>query len=237
MKKKLFKCGNGTKKFTSFRLLTLLLTILTYSCQAENELVKTSYDYSSFHNFKNKMKTYDFGKVAFDMKHSEKKYSKILAAINNEFKLDMRLNIIDYELINSANKSDSHLEIDSNYFNENDIELLNKFEHDLNSSNFSTAIKEFEKSVFELDLSEYEINKYDQFANVMCLIHFVDSESLEYKFINNKITDPCGEAIAAYSLATIGLSACGLSGPLAPIVCSAAIAAKVLAFRAMVRDC
>ena len=48
---------------------------------------------------------------------------------------------------------------------------------------------------------------------------------------------PCGEAIAAYSLATIGLSACWMSGPAAPLFCGAAIAGKVLAYRAMLRDC
>lgn len=91
-----------------------------------------------------------------------------------------------------------------------------------------------------LDLEIQEFSKYETFANVVSLIHVNDPSIFSReKSSNLKVSEdgPCEEAVAAYSLATIGLSACWATGPAAPIFCTAAIAGKALAFKMMIDAC
>lgn len=108
---------------------------------------------------------------------------------------------------------------------------------DLQNNNFIIALEKFKNNVLNLDLKEEDFYKYNSFVNVVMLMEKNDKNIFISYNQNTLRNGPCAEAIASYTLATIGLSACWMTGPGAPLFCGAAIAAKVLAYRAMLRDC
>ena len=131
-------------------------------------------------------------------------------------------------------------EVELSYLNNTDEMLINQFNTDIIQYGFENAKYNLQNTILSLNLSDEQFNKYNNFINILMLLNNYDPNILIEGLNAGSITGrnaACGESIVAYSLATIGLAGCVVTGPFAPIVCGAAIASKVLAFRAMLRDC
>jgi len=220
-----------------YLIMFLVPLMLFISCSQNHEPIanKKAFNYKAFNTYKElNLNIYIPSDIA-DITDEAEKYKNIINLINEKFDSNLSLNSLDYKYLNDSDNKLNKISKESLFLNSTDIDLLDKFESDLLKYNFQTALSLFEESVISLDLDESEFGKYNQFANVVSLMENAEPGILTKKYY--KTASDCGEAIAAYSLATIGLAGCGLTGPAAPLVCGVAIAGKVLALRAMIRDC
>lgn len=226
------------KKFRNpYLSIALAFLVLFVSCSDESTQVidEKSFDFTAFESYKNTSLKINIPNEVLNIKNERLKYEQINIILNSELNSDIVITELD-ELYLNDNQSKSNIsEYPEVYLNDTDINLINSLESDLSSLDFNTAITNFQNNVIALNLSDVDFQKYNYFVNVLMLLENEEPGILTTSSYLSK--SPCGEAIAAYSLATIGLSACWMSGPAAPFFCGAAIAAKVLAYRAMLRDC
>jgi len=224
-------------KFSPTYLPTILaFLILFISCSDDNTNPneELKFNYSTFEAYKSINLDIEIPSSITSLSNSVSRYEQTLDIINRELGSNLSLTALDNQILNNNFSKKSIEDNYKDFLNDTDLELLENFENDLFNNDLTTAITNFESSVYSLNLNESEFGRYNAFINVVLLL---DNEVPGIFTSSNYAKGPCEEAIAAYSLSTIGLAACGLSGPLAPIVCGAAITSKVLAFRAMVRDC
>jgi len=119
-----------------------------------------------------------------------------------------------------------------------DMKVLDDFIADLESSNFDTALNNYETRILSLKLNDNEFEKMNVYANLLKTMNHNNPEV----FINSgseldRWPDwGCIKASAALGLATAALSACAGGGPIQP-ACYAAIAAYVLALDAYYNEC
>lgn len=213
--------------------------MLFVSCSdSDNSIEPNTFDFNTFETYKNTNLKIGIPENVSNIVDLNNRYEQINLIINSELGSDIQLNELDQLYLNNYQFRSNNSELPLNFLNENDLTLINSFENDLSLTNFNTAILNLQNNILALNLDNIEFQKYNYFVNVLLLLENQEpgilSNSNSY---SSRLASPCGEAIAAYSLATIGLSACWMTGPGAPLFCGAAIAAKVLAYRAMLRDC
>lgn len=217
-------------------LSTILLCI---SCsENSNSIEPNTFNFNTFETYKNTNLKIGIPENILNNKDINNRYEQINLIINTKLGSDIRLNDLDKLYLINYHFEGNNSKLPLNFLNENDLILINSFENDISLTNFNTAISNLKNNILLLKLNDIEFQKYNYFVNVLLLIENQEpgiiSNSKNYSY---RLANPCDESIAAYSLATIGLSACWMTGPSAPLFCGAAIAAKVLAYRAMIRDC
>jgi len=229
--------------FRKPNLSALALIILAFiaACDSNTEAPQDElvFNFETFENFKDSNINHQIPAHILDIPNETLKYTQVTSFLNDQMGSDLKLTDLDKTILSERAAGTYSYSTYSQYLNETDLQILGNFQRDASALGVSGALSNLEQNVRAQGLSESEFRKYNAFANVVMLLEnetsglFATSDNIAIEAGE----DPCAEAIAAYSLATIGLAACGLSGPFAPIVCGAAIAAKILAFRAMVRDC
>ena len=172
----------------------------------ENDGSIRKFNYKTFESYKNIVIRTEIPSTVSGISDNEMKHQKILNIVNDNMGSTMSLNSLDYKYLNNLKNNEDE------YLNSKDIDLLNKFEADLLESNFQIALNNFEKNVLKLNLNDSEFGKYNTFINIILLIENAEPEIFKNKNLYSKRADSCGEAIAAYSLATIGLAACSFPG-------------------------
>lgn len=232
------KTQNMKIRISKHSLLFCCIVLFHSSCTQDRKYLEEefSFTYHIYEENKDLDLRLEISESIINLPERPYKYELINDQLNNKFGTDLNLTELDYAILQQeTNKSEVKVLI-NHYLDDVDIALLEKFDHDLEYSNFENAINNFQSNVVNLNLSKGEFNRYNLFVNILLLLENADENVFASKN-NLRAKGPCEEAITAYSLATIGLAACAATGPIAPIVCGAAIAAKVLAFRAMARDC
>lgn len=224
-------------KFRNPYLATILsFLVLFISCSDDNTNPneELKFNYSTFETYKNLNLNIEIPSSISSMNNSISRYERTLDIINKELGSNLSLSVLDNQILTNDFSKKSINYNYNDFLNDIDLELLENFENDLVNNDLTIAINNFEDRVYTLNLNESEFGKYNAFINVVLLL---ENEMPGIFTTSNLAKGPCEEAIASYSLATLGLAACGATGPAAPLFCGAAIAAKILAFRAMVRDC
>lgn len=234
---------NILKKFRNPNLsLLLVLLILFASCNQEDLSASEdlSFNYKTFESYKSESFKVQIPENINNLENNSEKYSKIINIINTELGSNLYITELDEKYLTESVSKQNVEFISKEYLNETDIKLINSLKKDFNKVDFDTAIKRFENSVLKLNLSETEIGKYNAFANVLKLLNNQDEKifsSINSKNLSAKELSNCGDATLSYTLATLGLAACGATGPAAPLFCGIAIANKVRTFRNMIKAC
>lgn len=184
---------------------------------------KKSFSYSTYDEFTEK-------NIDLTLK-SAGNIDDINKGVFDKFKVDVSAKGIDktleeqsYSSKNNGNNGRNQLNFDK-HLTKLDRELLEKFNIDNQNVGFETALLNFEDNVQSENLGTKEFQKYNRFANVVRVVNDNDNGVFA-------AASPCSEAIAANVLATVGLAACGTG-----ILCFAAVAAKVLAVKAVIDNC
>ena len=237
--------SNDFKSSLTLFILSLILVFVS-SCK-NDELLSESrqFNYATYNAYKSmnlnvplsKAKGSSTSRTTQDLVSY---YEDVIVDVNNYFDSQLTLTSLDYDYINNIALDQSTAEVELSYLNNTDEMLINQFNTDIIQYGFENAKYNLQNTILSLNLSDEQFNKYNNFINILMLLNNYDPNILIEGLNAGSITGrnaACGESIAAYSLATIGLAGCVVTGPFAPIVCGAAIASKVLAFRAMLRDC
>lgn len=241
------------KPYISIFLASLILFVSCTKNQdnIDNIMEQQSFDYSVYHDNRNTNIDFisGFSNQSIESNNRDS-FIEVLGLINDEFETGEFLNNLDekYFTLNQAQstpyqvRSNKNVDINS-HLNETDINLIEDFNKDIKSLSFSEALTNFEKNVLQLNLNDNEFRKYNKLANVFLIIENSfpgmlanDAKNFENSFRimlkDEEKDEDCGWAIASYTLATVGLSACA-----SVVLCPFAIAAKIIAFRNMVSAC
>ena len=175
---------------------------------------------------------------------SIEKYEKISQLINDKLGSDIFINELDENYLRSGIHSGNVRFFTSIYLNQTDRKLLTALEKDLANLNFDDAINQCENNVTTLSLSEIEFKKYNAYANILKVLkvqepnRFDSYNNPDSRIMRFEMLHSCGDAVLSYTLATLGLAACGAAtGPAAPLFCAIAIANKIRTFKIMIESC
>ena len=166
------------------------------------------------------------------------KYEIINQLINDKLGSDIFINKLDKSYLTNIVYKRNVESFSNEYLSQTDLDLVNSLKEDIGNLSFDDAINQFENNVIALNLSDSEFNKYNAYANVLKLLK--EQEPSIFNNYNQRYSakaSPCGDAILSYSLATLGLAACGATGPAAPLFCGIAIANKIRTFKNMIEAC
>lgn len=190
------------------------------------------FDYTSFNYYKGSEYYVSISADLMEAPDTTEKYSSILNVINTQLGTSLEISELDYQFLNNALTYEDFHDYSLAYLTTLDKVLLSKMQQDIREYGFESALEMFEYNVSVEGLDGIDYVKYNTFANTMRLVQNQDSTIFEVDGLT-----PCQDAILSYSLATLGLAACGASGPAAPLLCTIAIGNKVRTFNNMVKAC
>lgn len=233
-------------KFFRKPTFSLLMStmFLIFSCSrsdiAENQ---KSFDYSIYANHKDiDLKKYQTNsKKKNSSARIAENFQTTLTTINNDFNTDLTINNLDDQLLSNQDLSGSFdylqpVEIIQNYITTPQKNLCETMLSDIESSGFDVAMQNFEQTVISMNISDAEFQKYNQFANVLYLLHNSDpsmfQNSTSGKIGSTSKLTSCQKAIIYNALATVGLVSCGTGW-----LCALAIASKLAAMESMIDSC
>lgn len=157
--------------------------------------------------------------------------SQILQFLNTELGTNLVIPEGYLDLINQDREFILESSLEEGWLNETDIRLNDLFLQDIISSDFNTALNNFEERVFELNLSQDDFNKQVQFANMIKSINDIDPELFRVS-ATSRGGWACAGAVLALTAATAGLASCATIA-----ACGFAILLHLAAIDGVARKC
>jgi len=158
-----------------------------------------------------------------------------LGNINEYFNSDLVYPISFLKLIDYSPQQIETIAIQEGWLDENDIDLIDRFEADLLADNFEIALYNYEKNVLELELSSAEFAKKNMVANAFKAIYHFNPEmfgSSKYGNMTGKGGWSCFRAGAALTVSNVALASCATT-----VACGLAITAWMVSYSAYDANC
>lgn len=210
-------------KFSRRPYLSIFMAslILFVSCsEGAVAEIKQSFNYKSFdlykstNHYKNIIKSLSKSNLSKSTILEQKKL--IVKEVNNELNTELHIPEIALDLSINMNPEEIYtVGLSNNWINQQDVGLVEKFGNDLQTFGFEIAIRNYEDTVINLNLSDTEFARKNAFLNIIKTINYENplmfqesSSSLEKSNLQMRSWWRCALAITALVAATASLSAC-----------------------------
>ena len=243
---------NILKKIRSpFLSLSLAFLVLFVSCSQDyntNNSEQKVFDYTEYNSMKQLVGTLEPLNI---------KSLKSIAANSDFFRQDKKRQVLN--IINESISEEPTLQIEAlEYFDltsgedvlekavldgvltDIDLILINELTSDINNLGLDNALVKFEQEISSLNLSDYEFEKYNKFANNLLLVQDELISNNMHRLDANSSSGPgwgCGLAILSFTVATVFLGTTCVPNPVTIYACPIAIARTALAYTSMLVAC
>ena len=169
-----------------------------------------------------------------DYFNSSQRSNELLETINTYYNSD--LSFPDEFLSATDNNSQEIPDflLEMGWINQNDLNLIDKFISDLQSSNFNTALENYEASVLNLNLDDNEFNIKNKAANSFVTMNHYYPEMFQDANYSTSTRSGwgCLRAAIALTAASAALAACATV-----VACGLAVTGWILAYDAYRDNC
>ena len=154
-------------------ILSLFMSflILFTSCeQYDNDI--NAFDLSAYNAYKQQFTEINFQKLVDNSRtsNSDIDAAQLMTTLNEIFGSNIELSNEILQFPYASPEELKAIGLSNNYFNQEDIIILNKFIEDLHDKDFITSLNTFQSNVLELNINNEKFENYNEFVNMISLI-------------------------------------------------------------------
>ncbi len=219
----------------------MALTILFVSCEqytTQIQKVENKFDYTIFNEnkdnpvFKEILNKVQNSETVSKSTSSIEKNQNILDIVNNSVGTNLNLPDLALDFTNNSGEEILNIAYENKWITQKDVILIKSLMNDYKFGGFDYAIKNYEKSVLEMNLSAEGFAKKNYFLNVIQLVKYQNVFNNNLHSKSENFPWDCVFAVVGVAAGIAGLIACATV-----VFCAIALAGYLAAIRNFIKHC